>query len=255
MRLPILTLILWKLAAAACSPIAGAGALWSHPSLRYVIVGEMHGSAETPAIFADLVCAARASGRTVIAAIEHSPEEQEAIDAFLHSEEPGNARENLLSLKGWQSTDGRASRAMFGLLQSLREMKVEVAAFDAGGGMAAADRERAMAGALESTARRHPGALIIALTGNIHGSKKLFRGYSPMAMLLPPAETLSLLIVDRGGKVWASIDGTDGPHDLRSTGGDERGVDLTPSRSHMGGYDGVLSTGLASTASPPASAR
>ena len=55
MRLLILTPIICRLAAAACSPIPGDDALWSRPSLRYVIVGEMHGSAETPAIFADLV--------------------------------------------------------------------------------------------------------------------------------------------------------------------------------------------------------
>jgi len=255
MRLLILTPILCQWAAAACSPIPGAGPLWSRSSLRFVIVGEMHGSAETPAIFADLVCAAKASGRTVIVGIEHSPAEQETIDTFLHARDRDEARKNLLSLKGWQGTDGRASRAMYGLLEDLRDMQVEVVAFDAGAGLGNADRNRAMADALEAAAQRHAGALIVALTGNIHGSKKLFGGYAPMAMLLPAAETVSLLAIDRGGQIWASIDGVDGPHDLRSSGGDERGLDLTPARARMGGYDGVLSTGLPSTASPPVSAR
>ena len=255
MRLLILTPIICRLAAAACSPIPGDDALWSRPSLRYVIVGEMHGSAETPAIFADLICAAQASGRTVIVGIEHIPAEQDAIDAFLHATGHDEARSNLLSLKGWQGTDGRASRAMFGLLESLRGMRVEVLAFDAGFGLGNAERNRAMADALQATAHRHAEALIIALTGNIHGSKKLFAGYAPMAMLLPAAETVSLFVVDRGGQVWASIDGVDGPHDLKSSGGNKRGVDLTPTRAYVGGYDGVLSTGLPSTASPPLSIR
>src|SRR5215831_14980848 len=135
--------------------IPGADARWSRPSLHYVIVGEMHGSAETRAIFADLVCAAQASRRTVIVGIEHSPEEQEAIDAFLHAADHDEARENLLSLKGWQGTDGRASRAMYGLLENLRGMQVEVVTFDAGASSGSADRNRAMAVALQATAQRH----------------------------------------------------------------------------------------------------
>jgi hypothetical protein len=42
-----------------CEPIAGTEQLWSRPALRFVLVGEMHGTKQTPAIFKDLVCSAR----------------------------------------------------------------------------------------------------------------------------------------------------------------------------------------------------
>ena len=113
MRLLIFVIILCRLAGAACAPIPGADVLWSRTLLRYVIVGETHGSVETPAIFADLVCTAQASKRRVIVGIEHSTAEQNAIDAFLHVADHEEAGKHLLSLKGWQGTDGRASRAMF----------------------------------------------------------------------------------------------------------------------------------------------
>lgn len=61
-------LVLALPAACACAPLPGAGQLWAKPSIRYIVVGETHGTAETPAAFADLVCAALHSKRTVVAA-------------------------------------------------------------------------------------------------------------------------------------------------------------------------------------------
>jgi hypothetical protein len=216
-------------ARAACRPIPGAERLWSRPGLRFLLVGEMHGTAEAPAIFGDLVCAALAAGRPVVAGVERSAAEQDAIN-----------KGSFVA----QSSDGRSSRAMLQLVQDLHKMKVaEVVAFSA------EDEER-MAAALKAAAERHAGALVIALSGNVHASKKMIEGidYSPMAMLLPADATVSLYVADRGGMAWNCQEDGCGPHALRSSHGERREVSLTS----LAGYDGALSTGTVCTASPPA---
>jgi hypothetical protein len=237
--------------ALACAPLAGADQLWSNPALHYVIVGEMHGTAETPAIFADLVCAAQAAKRLVVVGLERNPNEQPAIDAFLRAENHAAAVSALLALPGWHNSDGRTSRAMLALLENLRAMKSDVVAFNRGADKPDSEHEQAMASALMAAAQGRKDVLVIALTGNFHSARKPMAGYPPMAMLLPPAETISLLAIDRGGEFWGVMDGVSGRHKLNSSGGGERGVDLSPNRSPIGGHDGVLSTGLNATASPP----
>jgi hypothetical protein len=232
----------------ACRPIDGAAQLWTRPGLRFLLVGEMHGTTEGPAIFGDLVCAAVATGRPVVAALERPVEEQDDLSAFRAKE--------LLAHKVWHIFDGRSSRAMLDLIEALHGMKLaELVAFDAGAGQPNAERNALMADALKAAAVRHPGALVIVLTGNLHASKKLIEGFGQYpfaAMLLPPDATLSLFLADRGGTAWTQQSEGCGPHPIRSSRGDKREVSLEAGRSPMSGYDGVLSTGLVSTASPPA---
>jgi hypothetical protein len=98
----------------------------------------------------------------------------------------------------------------------------------------------------------NPGALVIVLTGNVHASKQELAevgSYRLMGSFLPPAETVSLLVTDRGGEAWNCQDGSCGPHTLASSAGVNREITLIS--PHVG-YDGVLSTGLSVTASKPA---
>jgi hypothetical protein len=216
----------------------------------------MYGTAETPAIFADLVCAARETKRTIIAVVEFR--DQQAIDRFTDEEDHDVGARELLSTDEWEGTDGRASAAMFALLERLRALKAEgllscVVAFAvSGGGESAAGDEEAMASALLRASAASPDALVIALTGNVHASKQELAEagpYGPMASFLPPAQTVSLLVTDRGGQAWNCQNGICGPHALASSGGDNCAVELI---SPHAGYDGVLSTGLTATASEPA---
>jgi hypothetical protein len=243
-----------------CLPVRAAVELWSKPDLRFLLVGEMHGTNEAPAIFGDLVCSARGLKRPVIVGVELR--EQPAIDRYLESDNEQTARRELLSQAEWQNgSDGRTSEAMFRLLRHLRVLKREgaisgVLAFSAARpGETAARAEERMASVLLAGVKRHPNALVIALTGNVHASKKPiaeFGSYPLMASLLPGEATISLFVTDRGGEAWnCQIDGCK-PHHLSSTGGDHRGVDLEPALASLPGYDGVLSTGLRATASNPA---
>jgi len=263
---PVCVGLCFALAASAeavheCRPISGVHELWSKPGLRFVLVGEIHGTTEAPAIFRDLVCSTRSLHRPVVVGIERPSDEQEALDAFLASEDHAGAVRTLLSEKGWNTLDGRSSRAMLLLLEELRELKLkklvsEVVVFDQSrSGESAAQRENYMASALTAAAARHTRSLVVALTGNLHASKKpmaKFGSYPFMAMLLPQAETLSLFISDQGGEAWTQTSDGCGPHKLNSTGGEHRGVFLSAGLAPLPGYDGVLSTGLVSSPSFPA---
>jgi hypothetical protein len=68
-------------AATQCRPVAGTERLWGKPETRWIMIGEMHGTAEMPATFADLVCRAAATGRPVTVALEQTADYPPAIDA------------------------------------------------------------------------------------------------------------------------------------------------------------------------------
>jgi hypothetical protein len=118
-----------------------------------------------------------------------------------------------------------------------------------------ARRDERMAAKLMDEAARQPDALVIALTGNVHASRKVIAEmgtYPLMAMLLPAGETLSLWIADRGGEAWTQTGQGCGPHPFGASGGLRRGVTLSRGEGILAGYDGLLSTGARATASLPA---
>ena len=238
-----------------CSPIRGAERLWARPGLRFVLVGEMHGTAETPAIFADLVCSARQTNRPIVVGVELR--EQRALDAFMASGSPEAGVGELLATEEWRRHDGRTSAPMLALVARLRALKMEgvvsrVVAFSVTrAGESAAQGEERMASALLEAAAREPDALVIALSGNVHACKEMLAEVGPyrlMGSFLPPARTVSLIVRDRGGRAWNCQSGACGPHALDSSGGVKRGITFA---SPHPGYDGALATGLKATASAP----
>lgn len=252
-------------AATVCNPILGASQLWASPSTRYILVGEMHGTQEQPAIFGDLVCAAATtSHREIIVGLERPISEQPEINMVLDSNNPTLATSKLLKKPMWLTLDGRSSQAMVTLLNRLRTYKAEgkikeVVAFDAAGQKdTSAVRDRKMGNFLEQIASQNPNALILALTGNLHALKATNKGfgYPFMAMFLPPNQVKSLVVIDRGGTAWLWMKNGCNVYPLPSTNGATRGVFLNPERAPSwtptGGYDGVLSTGESITASLPA---
>lgn len=249
---------------AGCNPITGASALWANPATRYVLVGEMHGTQEHPAIFGDLVCSAAASHREVIVALERPISEQPQINVVLDSSNPAQAMSDLLKQPMWSTLDGRSSQAMVTLLDRLRVYRAEgkikeVVAFDAGANSASPGvRDRKMAEFLQGVAAQNPKAMFLVLTGNLHSLKATNKqfGYQFMGMFLPASQVVSLAVIDKGGSAWVWMkDGCD-VHPMDSTNGTERGVFLDAKRvppwAPAGGYDGVLSTGKPITASRPA---
>jgi hypothetical protein len=249
-------------AMAACSPIPGAEQAWSKPALRWVFVGELHGSNETPEEFLNLVCDALARGRQVTVALERPTSEQAALDGILNATDSPAATRRLLSEPGWvNGMDGRASEAMLRLLIALRALRrsypdLAVAAFDAPySGNAPGARDEVMGHALLAVGSAAPKNLILVLTGNIHAMQAPVFGYDLAAMFLPAGQRLSLEVTDRGGESWTDNVGgcgawKGGIRDKDITR--PRGIFFDPSLAPYGKVDGILSLGVPLTASAPA---
>src|SRR5438045_9622236 len=78
-----------------CRDIGGLEALWSRPSLRWIVGGEVHGTAEMPAAFRDIVCTAAAAKRPIGVAVERSETEAADIDALMRPDGGAKARTAL----------------------------------------------------------------------------------------------------------------------------------------------------------------
>ena len=255
-------ILLPTLAAAKCPSIPGAEQLWSNVSVRWVLIGEMHGSDETPNAFGVLVCHALAHEAQVTVALERPTSEQAALTGILTGTDLGKAEKALLAEPGWRSgMDGRASEAMLRLLLNLRKLHeryrgLQVAAFDARfTGENPGARDQALGQALLALGSARPRSLILALTGNVHAMQSPQFGYDLAAMYLPPKERMSPEVTDTGGEAWVTVDGACGS----STGGVGTkgrtvpfGIFLDPALAPYGKVDGVLSLAVPLTSSPPA---
>ena len=148
---------------------------------RLLIVGEVHGGEETPRLVLDIVRAASAE-RPVRLALEIPVQERTALTRFLHS--GGTPSDQALLLQGrfWGGQDGRSSRAMLHLIDSIRTLVATGADVDIfpteqygdaasiaelGGPLAA--KEAGMAKSMEQIIDQStPATLVVALMGNLH---------------------------------------------------------------------------------------
>jgi hypothetical protein len=139
-----------------------------------VMLGEMHGTAETPAIAAEL--AARwATGehrQPVLLGLEVTSVDQARVDRYLASRGTAADRTDLLAGEHWTDPmhDGRDSVAMAGLIERVRALRaagadISIALFDAPG---KDERNARMAVSLRHAIAAHPQARVLVLTGNVH---------------------------------------------------------------------------------------
>ncbi|MEO5773279.1 MAG: hypothetical protein ABIQ32_04060 [Sphingomicrobium sp.] len=255
-------------AATACAPVPGGDQLWADPKTRFVLVGENHGTNESPAMFADLVCAASAKHKVVVA-LEYPPEEQPAIDAFLRSNGDAEARTAFLKSRIWTNSfkDGRSSVAMLNLFEQLRQWKragriqalVAFSDYDLSIPFSQADEgvNRGMARVLERSATAYPGSLVLGYGGSVHMSAHDVMGTAirSAAGRLPRSKLVSTFVEGDGGWAW-QCRGTGpmdcGPHQSAPFGPHyPRGVWRT-SEYLLPGFDFIVSTGVPFSASPAA---
>ncbi|MDZ3832313.1 MAG: hypothetical protein U0S50_10895 [Sphingopyxis sp.] len=250
-----------------CTPLPGAEHLLGEEGPDFIIVGEAHGTAELPGAFADLVCAFAKKGAPLTVGLEFLPAEQAAIDAYLGSQGDQAARSKLLTSPAWALHDGRSSKAIFALVETLRRIRVvhpdiRVIAFDhpsEQGGTSAA-REKGMADLLLAAKQARPDATMLALTGVGHAGKSEWTSLGPpfpaMAQLLPADRTVTLAFDVTGGEIWACRQTAKPPQE-------ECGARAVPARTpqrprgiHPGsarkGFDATISVGGSFSASPPA---
>ncbi len=249
-------------ASAACESIPGSEQLWSS-SVRWIWVGETHGSNEAPAAFADLVCLALAHGREITVALERPTSEQAALENVLTSKDESAATKALLNEPGWRtSPDGRTSEAMLRLLLAQREMHkkypaLEVFAIDGPSYTGAiGTRDEAIGRSVLSVATTRPNALVLVFTGNVHGMREPLFNFTTSAMVLPGEQLVSLEFTNRkGSHAWNST--SVGCGDVPAGVADKDaarpyGIYLDPALAPVGKVDGIFALAAALTASAPA---
>lgn len=247
--------------AADCgAPMDGLAPLLERPGVRYVFLGETHGTAETPELFGDIVCAA--SARPIVIGVEWPAENQPVLDAFLAEVDPVRALERLRKAPALKRPDGRGSRAMIDMLMRLWRLRhagrqhVGLVAFDyeipTPG--TSNEREAEMAAAVQSAAEANPEALLLILTGMGHADREGFTSLQPpvrsMIQNLPAESSVSIAMARVGGEAWVCRREAAG--ETCSTGAipardplTDRGI--SPGRA---GFDAVASIGRPYTASP-----
>jgi len=245
-----------------CADIPGWEQVLADEAVRFVILGEMHGSNELPAVFADAVCLT-ARDRPVVVALEQTSADQAAIDAFMTSDGGAEARGAFLRAQMWNAPmkDGRSSEAYFRLFETLRQMRqagriASVVAFQPSHfdrHPTPVEYEKAMAERVRAAGQS--GAIVLALTGNVHAMRTEVPwqgGYLPMAGHLPSEATVTLNLVAEGGESWNCQGGADSCRAHASPGPPQphqRGVVFGAGDNEP--FSGVLYLGVPSTASPP----
>ena len=247
--------------ASSCPQIVGTERLWAKPETQWVMVGEMHGTAEMPALFANLVCNAAASGRPVTVALEQDTEMQPVIDAFLASDGGPTARSAFLAAPMWNGKmqDGRASQAMLALYGRLRVMKragqitgvyafiPRITAWQGESPYNASMAEKLKAAPVG------PNGLVMAYMGSVHAAKGSMgqgvNAFLPAAADLPPDRTVSVYLRDNGGSAWNCMQDGCAPHSEQERNA-KRG--FTSAEGLPWRYDWIFELGGKTSASPPA---
>ena len=202
-----------------CDPPAGWD-LVAKRSTRFVIFGEVHGTAEAPAFVGDVACALAFQGERLLIAIEQNPADDAALQAAWAL--PDDRFAAALAQVGWAGRqDGVASRAMFALLLRLHRLReggraIDVVRFNGARDAAQAARFAALPGqgpheAAQAQNIRSADAgrydHVLVLVGNLHAGKQpVERGgvtFEPMAMRLAPGgASTSLVMRHGGGTMW-----------------------------------------------------
>lgn len=148
---------------------------------RIMVIGEMHGTREIPALAVSLLDAYAREG-PVRLGLELPSAQQVAIDAWISGGDREAARAAMMAADtGWsrppQENDGRRNAEILGLLDRVRAAKadgadIEVLAFDVPGAPGdAAARDERMALRLREAYATDPAARWIVVTGNVHAMK------------------------------------------------------------------------------------
>lgn len=247
----------------ACGAPEGASAVIDDDR-RFIVVGELHGTAEVPRAFGALVCEAATKGPVTVG-LELPLRMKAQLDAFLNADSPESG---LAALGGTaffepQFADGRTSVSMLELMESLRQLKmagrdISIMPFQPSSRMRDLPQsfyELEMGYLLSQAAVERPQARVLVLVGNIHARKTAIADIPeiglPAAAHLPASETISLYVVQQGGEAWNCAP-TCGANPVPARyDAESRGVILRDYGD--GAFDGVIALGPTS-ASPPAAA-
>lgn len=228
---------------------------------RILLVGETHGTMETPAVVSALV-ESTATRAPVVVGLEIPIEECAAIGAYLASEGSGHDRRKVTAGRFWQRThqDGRSSAAVFGLIEDIRQFRgrgweVALECFDSREIPGGSTNDAAMAAALRGIVGRHPGAetRFVMLVGNYHATDRSDAREATMASLIGDLAPFNMLVSSRApGSSWNCIDRICASHEFtpRKYAGLDAASLVIHARPDANGFDAVLVFDRF-TASPP----
>ena len=187
-----------------------------------LIIGELHGTVETPLLVSALVGRLAASGPVTLG-LEVTTQEQARIDAFLDSDGSESALATLLAGEFWSpsaNSDGRRSEAMVAMFESLRERQEEtgrvrvvaldnVEFFDEN-----LDRDAGLAESIDALAPDLARGPVIVVMGNYHARATAFSGrliangeeidpIVPAASLVAAMPVTSVNVSGCRGEFWA----------------------------------------------------
>ncbi|MBE5317034.1 MAG: hypothetical protein H4O13_16695 [Xanthomonadales bacterium] len=208
----------------AAEPIDAAAVviLERHAEAPLLVLGELHGTVEAPAVVGTLAARLLDSGALTVA-LEIPAQEQARLDAYLASDGSRQAQRELLDGEFWrrepERSDGRRSRAMFALIEQLRLLRstypeLRLLAFDDTGFFSqTGSRDALMSDALRAAHAAHPEAKLLVLTGNYHArldqprrvlsGDKWLQPPLPMAAQLQDLGAVSIHLSAVEGEHWA----------------------------------------------------
>ena len=167
---------------------AARGVLNAYDHDSVLIVGELHGTAETPALASALTRVLARDSRVVLG-LEIDRQEQPRIDEFLRSDGSADSVSALLASNFWQAEpargDGRRSHAIVQLIEAIRVARLSgsaisiVALDDATFFHKGVDRNQALASRIAALYEQEGEDVVIILIGNYH------------ARVTPPPEVIS----------------------------------------------------------------
>lgn len=276
-----------------CPPIEGLSSVVETAKGKFIVFGELHGTAQSPELFGTVACHLAKKYKQLLVAIELSSTDNDGLQVAWSGPHAGFAERLLVAMPEWNDrTDGVTSRAMLAMLQDLHRLKAEGARIDIVAFNGARDEaqrmrwkhlkgqgphEAAQAENIRSAAGRGTYDHVLVLVGNFHAREVTVRSrtdeFEPMAMRLGSREdVLTLNMAYGAGTSWTcQAKGQPGkpitPADIECTAYSTRGnADADgPPRIGLGVppgagmkdewalYDGYFWTGAIS-ASPPVTA-
>lgn len=255
-------------AAAACASVGGSEAVLQ--AGQTLVLGELHGTRESPAFATALACSALQKGLAVTLALELPREEQKAVDDYLAAADEATAHAGLRQQPSWKDAMqfGITSAARLELLDWLRAQRragaaLRVVLFDIAPAAqrGAADRERRMAEALVAARRAAPTDLLLVLVGNLHARRTAGTPFDPrlepmallMARALPSSPLLTFDASYPAGEAWICQPEPSGcgAVRVRGDGAPGAGFELVVRKTAEGAYDGIYRL-PSLTVSPPA---
>lgn len=243
-----------------------------------ILIGEVHGTWETPVLVATLVRQAAQQHLDTVLCIEVSSSEQESLDLFLNSDGGAEAKSKLLKESHWRNQDGRASVGIFAMLELIRRLRsegkrIQLVAMDLNLNLTEEDigslspekikeleglankRDEVMAKAVIHAREKLTDGVVIAYAGNVH--TRITKGtawdssYTPMGWHIAQKvnKLISLDAEYAGGQAWVTTERGSGPTNF--SGKDLGAVPFVKLfEDSKSGYHGTLYVGRITAAKP-----